>query len=190
LSSEAESAGKTCAILVIDMQRGLVLGCYRQDELVGTVNELIRRAREAGVPVVFVQHNHATFEPMMRDARGWQIFEELDRQADDLVVEKEACDAFYGTALEEALRTMGVSELVIAGLQTEFCVDTTARMALSLGFDVTVVADGHSTGDSHMPAADVVAHHNAVLANVVHPQSSIQVKPVAEISLSGIQGEI
>jgi nicotinamidase-related amidase len=170
------------AIVVIDMQRGLVLGAYRQNELVETVNELTRRGRDAGVPVVFVQHNHATFEPMMRGARGWEIFDELVKTPEDLVVEKEACDAFYQTSLEGKLRERGVDQLVITGLQTEFCVDSTCRVALSLGFDVTLIADGHSTGDSHMPAADVVAHHNAILANVVHPDSAIRVIDGADVA--------
>ena len=128
------------AILVIDMQRGLVLGAYRQDELVVTVNGLIARGREAGVPVVFVQHNHATFEPMMRGNRGWEIFAELDRQTDDPVVEKEACDAFYDTSLDATLKTLGARELLITGLQTEYCVDTACRAALSHGYDVVLTA--------------------------------------------------
>ena len=169
------------AIVVIDMQRGLVVGAYRQEELVATVNGLIGCGRRAGVPVVFVQHNHAVFEPMMRGARGWQIFPDMDQQAEDLVIEKEACDAFYGTLLEDRLHGLGVRELIITGLQTEFCVDTTCRVALSKGFDVVLAADGHSTGDSHSPAADVVAHHNAVLANVVHPKANIRVQTAAEI---------
>lgn len=172
------------AILVIDMQRGLVLGAYRQNELVATVNELIARGRSAGVPVVFVQHNHASFEPMMRGNRGWEIFAELDRQPGDLVVEKEACDPFYDTTLEAALHGLGVGKLVVTGMQTEYCVDTACRSALSRNFDVTLVADGHSTGDSDMPAVRVVAHHNSVLANMVHPSAKISVLPGAEVSFN------
>lgn len=173
------------AILVIDMQRGLVLGAHRQDELVATVNGLIGRARAEAVPVVFVQHNHATFEPMMRGNRGWEIFDELDRQADDPVVEKAACDAFYDTALDATLKSLAAEELIITGLQTEYCVDTACRAALSHGYDVILVADGHSTGDSDMPAAVVVDHHNAVLANMVHPTSTIRVLEAREVAVGG-----
>jgi len=173
------------AILVIDMQRGLVLGAHRQDELVETVNGLIARGRAAGLPVVFVQHNHATFEPMMRGNRGWEIFAELDRQPDDPVVEKEACDAFYETSLDATLKALGAGELLITGLQTEYCVDTACRAALSHGYDVVLVADGHSTGDSDMPAAEIVRHHNAVLANMVHPSARIRVMAAAEVPVGG-----
>ncbi len=173
------------AIVVIDMQRGLVLGAHRQDELVATVNGLIERGRAAGLPVVFVQHNHATFEPMMRGNKGWEIFAELDRQAEDPVVEKEACDAFYETSLDATLQELGAEELLIAGLQTEYCVDTACRTALSHGYDVVLVADAHSTGDSDMPAGDIVRHHNAVLANMVHPSAKIRVLAAAEVPIGG-----
>ena len=176
---------KKQAILVIDMQRGLVLGAYRQNELLATVNGLIERGRAAGVPIVFVQHNHATFEPMMRGSRGWEIFDELDRQPDDPVVEKEACDAFYETSLDAVLKNLGARELLITGLQTEYCVDTACRTALSHGYDVVLVEDGHSTGDSDMPAADIVRHHNAVLANMVHPSAQIRVLAASEVPVGG-----
>ena len=176
---------KKQALLVIDMQRGLVLGAYRQDELVATVNGLIGQARNQGVPVVFVQHNHATFEPMMRGNRGWEIFEELNRESQDVVVEKEACDAFYETTLDATLKALQAEELLMTGLQTEYCVDTACRAALSHGYDVVLVADGHSTGDSDMPAAEIVRHHNAVLANMVHPSAQIRVLPAAEVAVGG-----
>ena len=174
---------KKQTILVIDMQRGLVLGAYRQDELVATVNGLIERGRAAGVPVVFVQHNHATFEPIMRGNRGWEIYDALDQQPDDPVVEKEACDAFYATSLDATLKALGAEELLIVGLQTEYCVDTACRAALSHGYDVVLVADGHSTGDSDMPAGEIVRHHNALLANMVHPSATIRVMAAAEVAI-------
>lgn len=172
----------TRAILVIDMQRGLVPGAYREAELIETVNQVIRRGRSAGVPVIFIQHNHATFEPMKRGARGWQVDDRLDRQTDDLTIEKEACDAFYETELQSRLRALGVTELIVTGLQTEYCVDTTCRAALSRGFDLVLVADGHSTGDSHLGAAAVVDHHNRTLAAMVHPRSRIQVLAAEVVS--------
>lgn len=176
---------KKQAILVIDMQRGLVFGAYRQEALVGAVSSLIARGRAAGLPVLFVQHNHASFQPMMRGNKGWEIFHELDQQPDDPVLEKEACDAFYDTELDATLKRLGVEELLITGLQTEYCVDTACRTALSHGYDVVLVADGHSTGDADMPAAEIVRHHNALLANLVHPSAKIRVLPASEVPIGG-----
>ena len=172
---------KKQALVVIDMQSGLVPGAYREKELVATINDLARRARAAEVPVVFVQHNHATYGPLMRGASGWEIFDALDLAPDDLRVEKEASDAFHETTLAADLLSLGVEEIVVTGLQTEYCVDTTCRAALSKGFDVVLAADAHSTGDALLPAADVVAHHNAVLTNLAHPRFKIRAIPAAEI---------
>ena len=60
-------------------------------------------------------------------------------------------------------------------MQTEYCVDTTCRRALSLGFGVTLVADGHTTCDGILPAADVIRHHNALLAGLAHPERRVMV---------------
>ena len=95
-------------------------------------------------------------------------------------MDKTASDAFYHTELHNVLQAWGIEKLVITGLQTEFCVDTTCRRALSQGYEVTLIADGHTTGDSHMKAAEVVEHHNRVLANLAHPHHNIAVTDLAE----------
>lgn len=176
------------AVVVIDVQEALVAGAYRRDALIGNINVLIGRARAADVPVVFVQHNHATFEPMMPGSAGWAIHAGLDRYPDDPVIGKDASDAFCGTDLESRLRAMQVSEVIITGMQTEYCVDTSCRAALSLDFDVILAADAHTTGDSRLSAADVIAHHNGILAHVVHPRRRIRVLPVADIEPRGYSG--
>ena len=101
------------------------------------------------------------------------------------MIEKEACDAFYETSLDATLKGLEVEELLITGLQTEYCVDTACRAALSHGYDVVLVEDGHSTGDSDMPAAEIVRHHNALLANMVHPSAKIQVRAASEVVVGG-----
>lgn len=173
----------SAAVVIIDVQEALVAGAFQRAALIANLNGLIRRARAAGVPVIFVQHHHATFEPMKPGSAGWALHAGLDRRDDDPVIGKQASDAFYGTALESELRALGVGEVIIAGMQTEYCVDSTCRAALSRDFDVVLAADAHSTGDATLPAADVIAHHNALLANVVHPRRRIRVLDVADIDL-------
>lgn len=175
----------TQALLVIDMQQGLVPGAYRETELIDAVNRLILLSRTSEVPVIFIQHNHVTYEPMKRGGDGWQLDARLDREPSDLVIEKEACDAFFETELEVRLRSLGVTEVVVTGLQTEFCVDTSCRSAVSKGFDLLLVEDGHSTGDSHLPAADIVNHHNKTLANLVHPRATVRVLAAEAVSFDG-----
>ena len=170
------------AIVVIDMQVALMKGAYREAETLEAVNRVIDGARAEGVPVVFVQHNHAAYDPLKKGAPGWAIHSSLHKTAADEVVEKTASDAFFETRLESVLSGADVSEIVVGGLQTEYCVDATCRAALSRGFDVTLIADGHTTGNAHLPAEDIIAHHNLTLANLAHPTSSVTVTPAHEIN--------
>ena len=169
------------------MQVALVTGAHRENEVLEAVNLAIRNARCANVPIIFIQHNHAAFAPMMKGSEGWEIHAALDREVDDLIIEKEASDAFYGTELEKRLVGLGVSIVVISGMQSEYCVDATCRAALSRDLDVVLIADGHTTGPSYLPASDIVAHHNVVLANLAHPRVKLSAIPAAEIDFDDLQ---
>jgi len=179
----SEHVSKNTAFLVIDMQQALLTGAYRETEVVDVVNALSHRVRAAGAPVFFIQHNHSSFAPMMQGAAGWQIHASMDRQPTDQLLEKTASDSFYRTDLEERLRALSVRELIVTGLQTEFCVDATCRAALSRDFDVVLVADGHTTGNSHLPAQTIIEHHNNTLANIAHPSARLRVLRADEISV-------
>jgi len=169
------------AILVIDVQIGLVSGAYAEAEVIKAINKTISKVREMSGVVVFIQHCHSSFEPLMKGNPGWNLHPDLDKAPEDLVVEKEASDSFYETPLDKLLVENDVDQLFVTGLQTEFCVDTTCRAALSKGYSVTLVGDGHTTGDSHIPAKAVIDHHNKVLANLAHPKVRILVKTSDEL---------
>ncbi len=80
------------------------------------------------------------------------------------MIEKETPDAFHKTTLHQKLKSKGIKRLVIAGLQTEYCIDTTCRRAYSLGYNVILVKDAHSTWDStNLTAEQIIRHHNRVL---------------------------
>ena len=172
----------TTALLIVDMQVALLKGAFREPDVLSNAQAIIRLAREEKAPVVYVQHNHASFEPMMKGSSGWEVHPKLEPQPSDIRVEKEASDAFYGTGLASTLRKLNVSRVVICGLMTEFCVDATARSALSHDFDVTLVSDAHTTGDSTLAASQIIEHHNSALPNVVHPSRKITAIPSSEVS--------
>jgi nicotinamidase-related amidase len=151
------------ALLIIDVQNG-VFGkpneTYRAEPLLDNLEDLIKRARKASVPVIYVQHNEGEMKPNTTD---WQIHQRLTPQKGEIIIQKRHPDSFQDTPLEETLLKLGVKKLVIGGLQTEWCIDSTVRRAYSLGFNVTVVEDGHSTMDSSvLDASKIVAHHNQV----------------------------
>jgi nicotinamidase-related amidase len=159
----------TSALLVIDVQQGLCQGEYAAHDVLGLIerlNGLSARARAAGAPVFFIQHE-APGGPLQHDSPGWQLADGLTVAQSDLRVRKTTPDSFMHTGLEAHLHQRGIARVVICGLQTEFCVDTTTRRAMALGFPVTLVTDGHSTMDSaELTATQIIAHHNRLLPQI------------------------
>jgi nicotinamidase-related amidase len=175
-------------LLVIDVQNDLIDGempAYRPDETLGVISGLIEQARAAKTPVIYVQHEEEGYAPMNRGADGWQIHPAVAPVPGERIIHKVACDSFYGTPLRSELDALGVTHLVVTGMQTDMCIDTACRRALSLDYDVTLVADGHTTFDTeHATAAQIIAHHNATLAGIPHPKHEIVVKPASEIEFA------
>lgn len=162
------------ALLVIDVQVGLIKGAYREESVVRNINTIIARMREAGGLVIFIQHCHDKYRPMMKGEPGWPIDPRLDQVEEDWVVEKTASDAFYQTNLNAVLQENGITTIVVTGLQTEYCVDTTCRRALSHGYEVVLISDAHATGDYEQGTDLVIDHHNMVLTSLAHPHHQIK----------------
>ena len=178
-----ESATPTTALVIIDMQAGMVeeLG-GDQIPALGRIRTLLDKARAAGTPVVFVQHDGPPGDSLEPGTPGWRIHPAIAPRESEPVVRKRAADSFYRTRLREQLEALGVSHLVVAGAQTEVCVDTTCRRALSEGYDVTLAGDAHATFDHEdRTAAQIIAYHNEVLAGLPHPDHEITVKRGDEI---------
>ncbi|MFI7289612.1 cysteine hydrolase family protein [Streptomyces anulatus] len=177
----------TPALLVIDMQNTLVAMAYRASVAVAAIAGLQERAREAGAPVVFAQQQDEELEP---GTEGWRIVPELAPAPGETVVPKAAPDSFLDTELDAVLRARGVTEVVVTGFATEICVESTARQALSRGYDVVLVADGHTTsvrpgpGPYAAPEASV-AHHNEIYRNLRFPGRRVRVRPAAEVDFGG-----
>ena len=175
------------ALLVIDVQNALCNGqwaAYDVDNVVQRINTLSGMARVAGVPVIFVQHEEE-HETMRFDSQGWQLYEKLDVQPQDLRVRKKACDSFFKTNLRELLTASGVGKIIVTGMQSEFCVDSTVRGALANGFEVVLVSDGHTTLDNGvLSAAQITAHHNVTLQNIGNFGPPIKVVPTSEVRVA------
>jgi nicotinamidase-related amidase len=174
----------TTALLIIDVQHALCSGEYEAFEarrVVDRINRVARMARAAGVPVVIIQHE-SQGGPFAYGTDGWQLAEGLDALPTDTYVRKRATDSFHNTELQAVLQARGATDLVICGLQSEFCVDTTTRRALALGYPVTLVSDGHSTMDNGvLSAAQITAHHNVTLANITSFGPRARAVPADEV---------
>jgi nicotinamidase-related amidase len=158
------------ALLVVDVQNGVVAGAHGRDRVVANINALVDRARAQGVPVVWVQHSD---EGLQRGSDAWQIVPELAPQDHEPLVHKLYGDSFEGTELEEILAARSVGRLVVTGAQTDMCVRCTLHGAFVRGYDVTLVGDAHTTEDLSEYGAPtpelVIAHTNLYWGEQVAP---------------------
>ncbi|MGY5057618.1 isochorismatase family protein [Streptomyces sp. 900105755] len=168
------------ALLVIDMQPALLKDAYDAEACLGRVAELSDRARAAGVPVVYLRQRFDQVPP------EWlEVHPALTPRPGDVVLDKDSADSFLGTALGEVLAELAVHRLVVTGYASDFCVDSTSRSALSHGYDLVLVADGHTTTErpagAQPTAAQIVAHHNEIFSVIQYVGRSVTVAPAAEI---------
>jgi nicotinamidase-related amidase len=159
----------TMALIVIDMQQALCAGeeeAFDIKDVLKRINTLIANARSVAAPVIFVQHEEE--EGSLRfDSDGWQLAKGLAVTNEDIRVRKTTPDAFHQTELRAVLDERGVTAFAVCGLQSDFCIDTTVRRALALGYPVTLAGDAHSTLDNGvLTAAQIIAHHNRTLSNI------------------------
>lgn len=172
----------TPVLLVIDMQVLFMGNAYRAGETITAIAGLRARALDARVPVITVrQHSHY----LEMGGSGWQVVPELAPGEGEIVIEKTTADSFLGTDLDARLRELGATEVIVTGYATEFCVDATWKQALSHGYDVTLVADGHTTfdrdDDIYVSAARSIELFNLIAASIEYPPRTVRVQKAAEI---------
>jgi len=178
----------TIALLIIDVQHALCSGPYEAFEsgrVIERINLVSRKARQAGAPVVVIQHESPD-GPLAYGTDGWQLAAGLETQPTDIHLRKRATDSFHHTDLQAILQAKGVTALAICGLQSEFCVDTTTRRALALGYPVQLISDGHSTmSNGVLSAAQITAHHNETLANISSFGPRVTLTAASEFGVEG-----
>jgi nicotinamidase-related amidase len=180
----ADNYAMDCALAVIDMQRDVMATCPAAQSVLTTVNGLIAGARRGGIPVVFVRQHDAG---LPAGSEGWQLDSRLDYREGDIVVEKTFRDGFAATVLDDVLRRLGASRLVITGAHSDYCIQATAVSALAHGYDITLVADGHATEPTtiaghRLDAATVSELVNARMATLRYPDRRVEVLPAAKIT--------
>lgn len=152
------------ALLVIDMQIGSFTpyeDCYDTFGVIERINALSNYFRTNGDKVIFIQHNGTKENCYLPNTKEWELLPELIKEDTDLIVSKIANDSFYNTEMEEVLAKNDITELVITGSATDFCVDATVKSALNKDYKVTVIADAHTASDRpFINAATVVNHYN------------------------------
>lgn len=149
------------ALLVVDVQNGVVKGAHARDTVVANIGSLVEKARRQRVPVIWVQHVSDEF---VEGTDAWRIVPELDLRASEPLISKMYGDSFEGTNLERVLSDLSVGRLVVVGAQTDACIRSTLHGAFVRGYDATLVGDAHTTEDQSAwgapPPDKVIAHTN------------------------------
>jgi len=167
--------------MIIDVQLGMFdenNPVYQGNALLTIIKTLISQARASNVPIIYIQHDGTGDKsPLHPDKPGWAIHPSIAPEDNDLIVRKQHPDGFQETGLQKELEKAGIKQLVVVGIQTDYCVDTTCRRAYSLGYDVTLVQDGHSTWDTDiLKASQIIQHHNSILSDwFVTPKPSNEI---------------
>ena len=173
------------ALVVIDVQNGVVAGAHLRDEVIANINTLIDEARAKQVPVIWVQH---ASEELVEGTEVWEYVPELKRAESEPLVHKRFGDSFEDTTLESELARRGVGRLIVTGAQTDACVRSTIHGAFTRGYDTVLVADAHTTEDLTeygAPAPDkVIAHTNMYWSWQDGPGRTASVVDTASVEFS------
>ncbi|CAG7658821.1 cysteine hydrolase family protein [Paenibacillus allorhizosphaerae] len=155
------------ALMVIDVQVGMFHEnnpVYNSDVLLRNIKLLIEQARSSKTPIIYIQHSARPGRALEHGTPGWKIHPDILPRFEDEVIQKKTPNSFYETNLQEVLLEKGIKKLILTGIQTELCVDTTCRHARSLGYEVTLASDSHSTwARGELSAQQIIAHHNRLL---------------------------
>ena len=164
--------GNQPALVVVDVQVGVVADAWEAPRVVMNIARAVERAREGGVPVVWVQHEG---DDLPRDSSPWQLVPELVPAAGEIRIYKRFESSFEGTGLEESLARLGATHIVLVGAQTNWCIRATAYAALDRGYDLTLLKDAHTTSGIELgnglrvEAPSIVTDLNVTMKWVSYP---------------------
>ncbi len=162
--------GGETAVLVIDVQmvfftKGSKVLAYNGTEYLARMREVVDKARKADVPIIYVHHDGAKGTPWEPGTLGHAIHPDIAPKEGELIIHKSTPDAFYKTKLQQELKSKGIKKLVVVGIQSDWCVDTTVRRAYSLEYETTVIEDAQTTFDTPvLKAPQIIAHHNTIFS--------------------------
>jgi nicotinamidase-related amidase len=174
------------ALIIIDVQNGVVDGAPNRDGVVANINTLVGRARAQDVPVIWVQHNDP--DDMPRGSAGWNLVPELARDDSEPLVHKTYGDSFEATDLEARLAEREVGRLIVTGAESDACIRATLHGAFTRGYDVTLVGDAHTTSDKTQwgapPPEAVITHTNRYWKYSDAPGRTAGTVETAEVSFA------
>lgn len=136
------------ALVIVDVQKGMFPPenpIFKGEEVVSRIADFAEKAREKEMPIVLVQHSGPPGDSLEPNSEGWHLRDEILSGESEPVVHKDTPDSFFNTDLDLILKSMDVDRVIICGIQSELCVDTTCRSAFSHGYRVVLLSDCHTT---------------------------------------------
>ena len=173
------------ALLIVDVQTGVVAGNHDRDAVIANIARLAQKARDERVPVIWVRHQN---KDLVKGEDRWQIVAELNPRRGEPMIEKFYGDAFEDTDLEAVLAKLGVGRLVVTGAQSDACIRSTIHGAFTRGYDVTLVSDAHTTEDlttwGAPPPGQVIAFTNMYWAYQTAPGRKAEAVTTADVNFN------
>ena len=180
-------AGDKAVLLVVDVQAGVMRESWEADRVIGNVARAVARARSQGVPVIWVQHSD---DELRYGSAEWKWVPELKPGDRELLIHKRFNSSFEETTLEDELRKLGATHIVLAGAATNWCIRATAYGALERGYDLTLVKDAHTTGSidldngARIEAARVVDELNVAMRWLTYPGRTTRTATAEQIEFA------
>jgi nicotinamidase-related amidase len=193
--SSVTGRSRTSALLVIDVQHANTAQGWQREEVIGRIRALIDKAEAVGAPVIWIQHDQPGSQ-LEKGSDGWQIVEQVRPARGESIIEKQYLDAFADTSLRQRLDALDVGHLVICGAATDACIRATTQRSLVEGYDVTLVADGHTTDVGPWPlplpdgreipvgAEQMIAYTNFFVADTEYPGLTTTVVPADDVKFA------
>lgn len=154
-------------LLIVDVQNAIAdRKPYLFDEVLSNIKILLDKFRELKLPFIFIQHDDGMGSELEKNTYGWEIVKEISPAEGEKIIPKQYNSAFKDTTLEKELIDMDISELIVVGLQTEFCIDTTIRVAFEKGYKVVIPEKTNTTiNGTILSAKDIFEHHHTIFNN-------------------------
>ncbi|TNJ41212.1 isochorismatase family protein [Tamlana fucoidanivorans] len=176
------------ALLIIDMQKGSFTPKTPRFDTLGVlsrINTLASQFRKRHFPVIHIQHDGTKDSEFIPGTYEHELLDGLTTHDEDYFIDKYANDAFYKSKLQSILKVLEVETLYITGCATDFCIEATVQSALTKDYNITVVADAHTTGErQHVSAKQIILHYNWVWQNMINTKGTLKVEDFKTISTS------
>ncbi len=175
--------GKKMALLIVDVQNGVIASAYNKDKVVENINIMISKARASKVPIIWVQHSD---NELIKNTKEWEINPRLEQSTDDYYIEKGFNSSFEKTNLDELIKQLGVNKIILMGAASNWCIRATAYASLERGYDLCLIGDAHTTesldfGDGVViEAKDIILELNTTIQWVEYPDRSNETKTANE----------